>query len=72
MNRFLNRLIRAAKLDVSLYQEIIEDAGTLNQALIVVLIYSMAAAYGSFGRAGATGANIGIIWYRRTRRRYRP
>lgn len=68
MNRFLNRLIRAAKLDVSLYQEIIEDAGTLNQALIVVLIYSMAVGYGSFGRAGAIGANIGMIttllgWY---------
>jgi hypothetical protein len=68
MNRFLNRLIRAAKLDVSLYQEIIEDAGTLNQALIVVFIYSMAAAYGSFGRVGATGTNIGMIttllgWY---------
>jgi hypothetical protein len=68
MSRFLNRFFRAAKLDASLYQEIIEDGGAMNQALIVVLIYSMASAYGSFGRTGATGINIGMIttllgWY---------
>jgi hypothetical protein len=68
MNRFLNRLFRAAKLDVSLYQEIVADAGTMNQALIVVFIYSMAAAYGTFGRAGVSGTNIGMLttllgWY---------
>ncbi len=68
MRRFLNRFFRAAKLDVSLYQEIAEDGGAMNQALIVVLIYSMAAAYGTFGRTGATGINIGMIttllgWY---------
>jgi len=68
MNRFFNRFFRAAKLDVSLYQEIVEDAGALNQALIVVFIYSMAAAYGTFNRSGVTGTNIGMIttllgWY---------
>ena len=68
MSHFLNRFFRAAKLDASLYQEIIEDGGAMNQALIVVLIYSMASAYGSFGRTGATGINIGMIttllgWY---------
>jgi len=68
MSRFLNRFYRAAKLDVSLYQEIVEDGGTMNQALIVVFIYCMASAYGTFGRTGATGINIGMIttllgWY---------
>ncbi len=68
MNRFPNRLFRAAKLDVNLYQEIVADAGAMNQALIVVFIYSMASAYGSFGRTGATGINIGMVttllgWY---------
>ena len=68
MNRFFYRFFRAAKLDVSLYQEIAEDAGALNQALIVVFIYSMAAAYGTFSRSGVTGTNIGMIttllgWY---------
>ena len=69
MRRFLNRLLRAAKLDVNLFQEIIDDAGLLNQALIVVFIYSMAAAYGTFGGiGGATKVNIVMIttllgWY---------
>jgi hypothetical protein len=40
----------------------------MNQALIVVFIYSMASAYGTFGRTGVTGINIGMIttlmgWY---------
>ena len=68
MSRFLNRFFRAAKLDVSLYQEIVEDGRAMNQALIVVFIYAMASAYGTFGRTGATGINIGMItsllgWY---------
>jgi len=68
MSRFLNRFLRAAKLDAGLYQEIVEDAGALNQALIVVFIYSMASAYGTFGKAGVTGINIGMVttllgWY---------
>ena len=68
MSRFLNRFFRAAKLDVGLYQEIVEDGRTMNQALIVMFIYCMASAYGTFGRTGATGINIGMIttllgWY---------
>jgi len=68
MSRFLNRFFRAAKLDVSLYQELVEDGRAMNQALIVVFLYSMASAYGTFGRTGATGINIGMIttllgWY---------
>jgi hypothetical protein len=68
MRRFMNRFWRAAKLDVSLYQELVADPGLLNQALIVVFIFSMAAAYGTFARTGVTGVNIGMIttllgWY---------
>jgi hypothetical protein len=68
MRAFLNRFFRAAKLDASLYQEMIEDPKMFNQALIVVFIYSMAAAYGTFGRTGSVGINIGMLttlfgWY---------
>ena len=68
MKIFLNRFFRAIKLDVSLFQEIIEDPKTFSQALIVVLIYSMTSAWGTFGRTGAVGNNIGMIttllgWY---------
>ena len=58
MNRFFYRFFRAAKLDVSLYQEIVEDAGALNQALIVVFIYSMAAANRT--RSKSHHAGIGL------------
>ena len=68
MKIFLNRFLRAAKLDVTLFQEIIEDPKTFNQALIIVFIYSMTSAWGTFGRTGAIGNNIGMIttllgWY---------
>jgi hypothetical protein len=68
MRDFLNRFLRAVKLDGTLYQEVIDDAKMMNQSLIVVFIYSMASAYGTFGRAGVTGINIGMIttllgWY---------
>ena len=68
MKIFLNRFFRAVKLDASLFQEIIEDPKTFSQALIVVLIYSMTSAWGTFGRTGAVGNNIGMIttllgWY---------
>jgi hypothetical protein len=68
MKIFLNRFFRAAKLDVSLFQEIIADPKTFTQALIVVLIYSMTSAWGTLGRSGAVGNNIGMIttlmgWY---------
>ena len=68
MKIFLNRFFRAVKLDASLFQEIIEDPKTFIQALIVVLIYSMTSSWGTFGRTGAVGNNIGMIttllgWY---------
>ena len=38
MSRFMNRFFRAAKLDVGLYKEIVEDGGAMNKAQIVVFI----------------------------------
>ena len=68
MSLFLNRLFRAAKLDAGLYEEIIEDTGTMFQAMMAVFIYSAASAYGGFGRGGVAGINFGMIttligWY---------
>ena len=68
MSIFLNRLFRAAKLDAGLFDEVIEDTGTLFQAMMAVFIYSAASAYGGFGRAGVAGINFGMIttligWY---------
>ena len=68
MRLFLDRFVRAARLDVELYKEVIADPLTLNQAWITVLIYCMAASWGSFGGVGAIGTNIAMIttligWY---------
>ena len=68
MRLYLNRFLGAAWLDVNLYQEVVAEPRMLNQAWITVLIYAMLASWGSFGRAGAVGSNIGMIstligWY---------
>ena len=68
MRLYFIRFFRAARLDASFYQEVAADPLLLNQAWITVLIYAMLASWGSFGRAGAIGSNIGMIsavigWY---------
>lgn len=68
MNLFLNRLIRAARLDADLYKEVSADTGTMFQAMMTVFLYSAASAYGGFGRAGVAGINFGLAttlvgWY---------
>ena len=68
MNLFLNRLYRAAKLDVSLYNEVFEDKDAMFQSMMTVFVYSIASGYGSFGRAGVAGINFGMVatvvgWY---------
>ena len=68
MRLYFNRFLGAAMLDVKLYQEVAAEPRFLNQAWITVLIYAMLASWGSFGRAGAVGSNIGLItavigWY---------
>ncbi|MEW6615634.1 MAG: YIP1 family protein [Thermodesulfobacteriota bacterium] len=68
MSTFNDRLIRAAKLDVNLYEEVEADNGALGQAMIVVIISSLAAGIGSFQRAGFGGIFIGTLaalagWY---------
>lgn len=68
MNLFLQRLFRAAKFDAGLYAEVSADAKTMFQAMMAVFVYSMASAYGGFGRAGVAGINFGLAtsligWY---------
>jgi hypothetical protein len=68
MNLFLMRLIRAARLDTDLYSEVSADKGTMFQAMMVVFLYSVASAYGGFGRSGVAGINFGLAttlvgWY---------
>lgn len=68
MNDLLNRMIRAAKLDVSLYEEVEADEGTMGQATLVVVLSSLAAGVGSLMILGIWGMVLTIIsalagWY---------
>src|SRR5512147_117257 len=69
MNPFIDRMIRAARLDAQLYEEVEADAAATGQAAAVVLLASVAAGIGlgGFGIGDvlliAIGALIGwVIW----------
>ena len=68
MQIYLDRIVRAAKLDVNLYQEVEADKGAMSQAMGVVVLSSVAAGIGSIGSTGTKGIIIGAItaliaWY---------
>jgi len=68
MTSFKDRMIRAAKLDVKLYEEVEADKGAMGQAMGIVVISSIAAGLGSIERVGISGIFMGTIialigWY---------
>jgi hypothetical protein len=59
---FVSRMVRAAKLDVQLYEEVEADKAALGQALGVVILSSLAAGIGTIGLMGGyRGVPIGVI-----------
>lgn len=68
MPSYSNRIIRAAKLDVHLYEEVEADQSALGQAMGVVVLASLAAGIGNITRIGAGGLLLGTLsslagWY---------
>ncbi len=65
MNRFLSRVIRAARLDPELYEEVEADRTALGQATLVVVASSVAAGIGGYSPAGLAGGVVGALagWY---------
>jgi hypothetical protein len=61
MSEFTDRIIRAAKLDVHLYEEVEADRGALGQATVVVALSSIAAGIGSISSVGLWGILIGTV-----------
>jgi hypothetical protein len=49
MNRYIHRMIRAARLEPALYEEVEADTGALGQAMGVVVLASLAAGIGGIG-----------------------
>ena len=68
MNLFTDRMIRAAKFDVNLYEEVEADKDAMRQAMGVVVLSSLAAGVGSIGTLGLAGILFGTLaalvgWY---------
>jgi hypothetical protein len=62
-----NRVVRAAMLDVNLYEEVETDTSLTQEALMVVILVSVASGIGSFlagliGGGGIGAALIGLIF----------
>ncbi len=57
MASFTNRIVRAAKLDVEIYEEVEADKSAMGQAMAVVVLSSIAAGIGSM----STGRPIYLI-----------
>ena len=67
MANFGNRIFRAARLDVALYEEVEADKSALGQAMGVVILSSIAAGIGSTS-AGLLRMLIGVL-HKRSRKR---
>ncbi len=61
MASITDRMIRAAKLDVNLYEEVEADKGAMGQAMAIVVLSSVAAGIGTVGTAGITGLVLGTL-----------
>ena len=67
-NSFMNRIIRATKLDANLYEEVEADKSALGQAMAIVVLSSIAAGIGLYKTGGFSGIITGtlaslISWY---------
>ncbi|MEW6144308.1 MAG: YIP1 family protein [Thermodesulfobacteriota bacterium] len=58
---FIKRVIRALRLDPELYEEVEADKGSMWQAMLVVVVVSIAAGIGSIGILGIEGIIVGTV-----------
>ena len=56
-----DRMIRAAKLDINLYEEVEADKQAMGQAMTVVILSSVAAGVGSISTVGVSGIFWGTV-----------
>jgi hypothetical protein len=61
MDKFSERMLRAAKLDVSLYEEVEADLAATGQAAGVVVLASLAAGIGSIHTFGPASVVVGTL-----------
>jgi hypothetical protein len=57
----VDRMMRAAKLEVPLYEEVEADTTATNQALMVVVLVAIASGIGAGIAAGIAGSSAGVL-----------
>ncbi len=62
MSSLIDRMVRASKLDVNLYEEVEADKGAMGQAVAVVVLSSVASGIGSIGILGISGLITGTLF----------
>ena len=60
MSTWIERVVGAAKLNAAIYEEVEADKGATGQAMLVVVVSSVAAAIGEAGQ-GAMGIVFGLV-----------
>ncbi|MEE9604211.1 MAG: YIP1 family protein [Candidatus Scalindua sp.] len=68
MGNFISRIIRAAKLEAHLYEEVEADKTAMRQAMLVVVLSGVAAGLGNVAKGGLPGILLGTVaaligWY---------
>ncbi|MCF8109653.1 MAG: YIP1 family protein [Desulfohalobiaceae bacterium] len=68
MDQFTDRMLRAAKLEADVYEEVEADKGAMRQAMGVVVLSSLAAGIGVLASQGLSGMLMGTLaallsWY---------
>ncbi|MFP4316434.1 MAG: YIP1 family protein [Desulfovibrionales bacterium] len=61
MAQLIDRMLRAAKLEQGLYEEVEADTGALGQAILVVIIAGVAAGIGTLAMGGIQGLIMGTL-----------
>ncbi|HUU26917.1 MAG TPA: YIP1 family protein [archaeon] len=61
MNVFINRVIRAMRLEANLYEEVEADREAMKQAVAVVILASVAGGIGAEGMGGLRGMVFGSL-----------
>ncbi len=61
MASLIDRMVRASKLDINLYEEVEADKSSMGQASTVVVLSSVASGIGTIGILGIQGLVIGTI-----------
>ena len=57
----IERMIRASRLDINMFEEVEADTSATNQALLIVALVALATGIASLGTSGPIGLLVGVV-----------